>query len=98
MNVHIYIFYISLLLNWAVVSMFKKGKINLIVSGIVVLVLAPIVGFSSAWLILKTDPSAGQGAGLGGAIFAFAMIFNGIIILGIGIVILISKYFKKNKI
>ncbi|WP_010676753.1 hypothetical protein [Bacillus timonensis] len=75
---------ISLTITFIV--LFKKRKVSLIVSGVIMMILAPIVGFSSGALFLHfydwDSGGTGEGAGFGGA-------FLGLITLGIGIVIFI---------
>ncbi|WP_244988924.1 hypothetical protein [Robertmurraya siralis] len=39
-------------LHFVFFTLFKKGKLNLMVSGIIMMVLAPVIGFSSGALFL----------------------------------------------
>ncbi|MEH7126512.1 inner-membrane translocator, partial [Bacillus sp. JJ1773] len=54
-------------LNVVFFTLFKKGKLNLMVSGILMMVLAPMIGFSSGALFLHfydwSSGGTGEGAG-----------------------------------
>ncbi len=73
MDVLILLLFILLIisLNVAFLILFKKGKLNLIVSGIIMIILAPVIGFLSGALFLHfydwSSGGTGEGAGYGGA-------------------------------
>ena len=77
-------------LNIAIFILFKKGKLNLIVSGIIMMILAPVFGFSSGALFLHfydwDSGGTGEGAGYGGAFLGLITLANGVLILVIGII------------
>ena len=77
-------------LNIAIFILFKKGKLNLIVSGIIMMILAPVLGFFSGALFLHfydgSSGGTGEGAGYAGAFLGLITLANGILILMIGII------------
>jgi hypothetical protein len=87
---------IILLLNVTVFKLYKNGKLNLIFSGIIMLLLAPVFGFSSGALFLHLA-GAGEGAGYGGAFLGLITLANAIIILVIGIILWLVRFFKSGK-
>ena len=90
-------FFILILISLNVVffTLFKKGKLNLIVSGIIMMVLAPVIGFSSGALFLHfydwSSGGTGEGAGYGGAFLGLITLANGVLVLVIGIIRWIVK-------
>jgi hypothetical protein len=70
--------------------LFKKRKLNLVKSGILMMALAPVIGFSSGALFLHfydwSSGGTGEGAGYGGAFFGLITIANGMLIMLMGIV------------
>ncbi|MEK4626777.1 MAG: inner-membrane translocator [Solibacillus sp.] len=100
----LYLFIIVIIsLNIASYILFKKGKLNLIISGIIMMMLAPVFGFSSYSLFHYfydwNSGGTGEGAGYGGAILGLITLANGVLIIVIGIIRwgikLIAKYNKK---
>ncbi|MGY3188621.1 inner-membrane translocator [Lysinibacillus sp. TE18511] len=97
----ILILYVLILLSLNVVffALFRKGKLNLMVSGIIMMVLAPVIGFSSGALLLHfydwSFGGTGEGAGYGGAFLGFITLANGILILVIGVIRWILNFGKK---
>ena len=90
-----YIF-IILLLNVAAFKLYKNGKLNLIFSGIIILFLAPVFGFSSGVLFYHLV-GADEGAGIGGAFIGLITLANGIIILVISIILWLVRFFKNRQ-
>ena len=86
-------------LNIATFIMFKKGKLHLIISGIIIMLLAPVFGFSSGALFLHfydwDSGGTGEGAGYGGAFIGLITLANGILIFVIGFTWLIVKWIRK---
>ncbi|MGE7780513.1 inner-membrane translocator [Peribacillus sp. NPDC097264] len=87
-------------LNIAIFTLSKKGKLNLIISGIIMMILAPVFGFSSGALFLHfydwNSGGTGEGAGYSGAIIGLITIANGVLILVIGIIRWGIKLIVKN--
>ena len=84
---------IILVLNYTAVKLHKSGQRRLYVSGLVVLVLAPILAFITRFLLLHyTD--AGEGAGYGGFFVGFVTFVNGIVILIGSMVLSLRKHLK----
>ena len=92
------VIFILILLNVACFTLFKKGKLNLYVSGIIMIILAPVIGFSSGALLLHfydwSSGGTGEGAGYGGALLGLLTLANGILILIIGFIRSIVMYIK----
>lgn len=88
-------------LNIAIYILFEKGKLNLIISGIIMMILAPVFGFLSGALFLHfydwNSGGTGEGAGYGGAIIGLITLANGVLILVIGIIRWGIKLNGKNK-
>ncbi|MDR7074359.1 inner-membrane translocator [Fictibacillus barbaricus] len=84
---------IILVLNYSVVYLHKSGQLKLFVSGLAVLVLAPIFAFITGALLLH-NTDAGQGAGYGGFFVGFVTFVNGIVILIGSLVLALRKYVK----
>ncbi|MEX3745432.1 inner-membrane translocator [Lysinibacillus xylanilyticus] len=97
----ILILYVLILVSLNVVffTLFRKGILNLMVSGIIMMVLAPVIGFSSGDVFLHfydwSSGGTGEGAGYGGAFLGFITIANGILILVIGVIRWILNFVKK---
>jgi hypothetical protein len=90
---------ILILLNVVFFILFKKGKLNLMLSGIIMMILAPVIGFSSGALFLHfydwSSGGTGEGAGYGGAFLGLITLVNGFLILVIGIIRWILYFVKK---
>ncbi|MFJ7951580.1 inner-membrane translocator [Lysinibacillus sp. NPDC096418] len=75
-------------LNVGFFTLFRKGKLNLMVSGIIMIILAPLIGFSSGALLFHfydwSSGGTGEGAGYGGAFLGLLALANGILVLVIG--------------
>lgn len=84
--------FILILVSLTIISfvLFKKKKVNLMVSGIMIMLLGPVIGFSSGALFLHfydwSSGGTGEGAGFGGAILGLVTIANGILIFLIGMI------------
>lgn len=97
----ILILYVLILVSLKVVffTLFRKGILNLMVSGIIMMVLAPVIGFSSGAVFLHfydwSSGGTGEGAGYGGAFLGFITIANGILILVFGVIRWILNFVKK---
>ena len=90
---------ILILLNVFFFMLFKKGKLNLMVSGIIMMILAPVMGFLSGALFLHfydwSSGGTGEGAGYGGAFLGLITLANGVLILVIGIIKWSLHFVKK---
>ena len=79
--------------------LFRKGKLNLMVSGIIMMVLAPVIGFSSGASLLHfydwNSGGSGEGTGYGRAFLGLITLANGILILVIGVIRWILNFVKK---
>ncbi|WP_017381781.1 hypothetical protein [Paenisporosarcina sp. TG-14] len=81
---------VIIMLNIAIFIFYKKGKLNLIISGIILMMLAPVFGFSSGALFLQfydwSSGGTGEGAGYGGAFLGLITLANGVLLLVFGII------------
>ena len=93
--------FILILISLTIISfvLFKKKKVNLMVSGIMIMLLGPVVGFSSGALFLHfydwSSGGTGEGAGYGGAILGLVTIANGVLIFLIGMIGWMITLFRK---
>lgn len=93
--------FILILISLTIISfvLFKKKKVNLMVSGIMIMLLGPVIGFSSGALFLHfydwSSGGTGEGAGFGGAILGLVTIANGILIFLIGMIGWMITLFRK---
>lgn len=93
--------FILILVSLTIISfvLFKKKKVNLMVSGIMIMLLGPVIGFSSGALFLHfydwSSGGTGEGAGFGGAILGLVTIANGILIFLIGMIGWMITLFRK---
>ena len=89
-------------LNVASYVLFIKGKLNLMLSGIIMMVLAPVIGFLSGALFLHfydwSSGGTGEGAGYGGAFLGLITLANGVLILVIGLIMWIISLMKKSQV
>ena len=92
---------VIIMLNSAIFILFNKGKLNLILSGLIMILLAPVFGFSSGALFLHfydwNSGGTGEGAGYGGAFLGLITLANGVLILGFGIIRWAIKWIGKNR-
>ncbi len=77
-------------LNIIIYILHKHKKVNLVTSGIIMIFLAPIFGFSSGSAFLHfyewSEGGTGEGAGIGGAVIGLLTFLNGLFILGTGLI------------
>ncbi len=88
-----------IVLNVGSYILFIKRKLNLIFSGIMMMILAPVIGYSSGALFLYfydwSSGGTGEGAGYGGVILGLITIANGILVIFVGIKWWIISPFRK---
>ncbi|MFD1739676.1 inner-membrane translocator [Bacillus salitolerans] len=88
-------------LNVATFVLVKKNKLNIMLSGLIIIVLAPVIGFSSGALLYQTydfsSGGTGEGAGYGGAFLGLITIGNGLLIFLIGFIRWIIKFLTPKK-
>ncbi len=86
-------------LNAGAFLLFRKGKLNLMVSGFLMMMLAPLIGFSSGALFLRfydwSSGGTGEGAGLAGAFLGLITLANGFLILTIGMIRWVILQFRE---
>ncbi|MEH7380256.1 inner-membrane translocator [Bacillus sp. JJ1533] len=90
---------ILIFLNVAFFTLFKTGKLNLLLSGIIMMILGPVIGFSSGALFLHfydwSSGGTGEGAGYGGAFLGLITLANGVLIFVIGMIRGFLLFMKK---
>ncbi|TFD94355.1 inner-membrane translocator [Jeotgalibacillus sp. R-1-5s-1] len=93
--------FIIIALNILFFVLFHKGKLNLIVSGILMMLMAPVIQFTSSSLLLRYydwgSGSTGEGAGYGAALLAILAFVNGLLILVAGIIRWLFTFGEKAK-
>ncbi|RCW76810.1 inner-membrane translocator [Saliterribacillus persicus] len=81
---------VLLILNVISFTLFKKDKLNLIVLGTIMMVLAPVFGFLSGALFLHfyywSSGGTGEGAGYGGAFLGLITLANGFLTVVVGMI------------
>ncbi|MFD1359901.1 inner-membrane translocator [Fictibacillus halophilus] len=90
-------FIVILLLNYAAVKVNKSGRLKLFYSGLILMILAPVMAFITGALLLNLVADIGEGAGYGGFFFGFVTLVNGFVMLAASLFIGLKKYFKSNK-
>ncbi|WP_409304577.1 ABC transporter permease [Peribacillus sp. SCS-155] len=86
-----------LLLNTMAIHFKESNKLNFIWSGIIIIVVAPLIAFTAGAIFLQIDKSSegGEGAGFGAAFIGLIIAGNGIIYVLIGLGSLIAELFRK---
>ena len=90
-----------IVLNLSAVLLYKKGKMPLWGSGLIIGVLGPIIALISGSIFLNIDHSMGGegfGAAFSAAYIGFVIVFNGILYLVIGIVLVIKNFIQRRQI
>ncbi|RZT16499.1 MULTISPECIES: inner-membrane translocator [Fictibacillus] len=90
-------FIVILLLNYAAVKANQSERIKLFYSGLILMILAPIMAFITGALLLQLVADIGEGAGYGGFFFGFVTFVNGFVMIAASFFISLKKYFKSNK-
>ena len=79
--------------------LYKRKKLNLIIAGIILSVLAPILAFASGALFFHfydfSSGGTGEGAGYGGVFVGFLTLLNGMIVLFTGLIMRITLSIKR---
>lgn len=96
------LFLLSLLLiNLLAINLYKKGKMPLWGSGLIIGVLGPIMAFISGSVFVKVDHSMGGdgvGAAFGAAFIGIVIVGNGILYFIIGIISVIKNFIKQRNL
>ncbi|GGF14262.1 hypothetical protein GCM10010954_11190 [Halobacillus andaensis] len=90
-------FALLLAMNVGAYHLQKTERLPLFVSGMLLMLSAPVAGFLTGYLFLiSADPdSTKEGAGLGGAMVGLLTLFNGLLALIIGVITAFLKRRKK---
>jgi ABC-type Co2+ transport system permease subunit len=90
-----------LVLNFLAISLYKKGKMPLWGSGLIIGILGPIIAFIAGSVFVKVDQSMGGdgvGAAFGAAFIGIVIVGNGILYFIIGIISVIKNFIKQRKL
>ncbi|AOH57464.1 ABC transporter permease [Peribacillus simplex] len=90
-----------LILNALAISLYKRNKMPLWLSGIVIGMLGPIIAFIAGYFFVKIDHNSGgtgEGAGFGAAFIGLIIVANGIIYLIIGIISKVKSLINQKNI
>ncbi|RDB34385.1 ABC transporter permease [Exiguobacterium sp. RIT594] len=92
---------ILIVLNLSAVLLYRKGKMPLWGSGLIIGILGPIIALISGSIFLKIDHSMGGegfGAAFSAAFIGFVIVGNGILYLIVGLLIVITKFIRKRQL
>lgn len=90
-----------IVLNVSAILLYKKGKMPLWGSGLLIGILGPIIALITGSIFLKIDYSMGGdgfGAAYSAAFIGFVIVGNGILYLVIGIVLGIKNFIKRRQV
>jgi uncharacterized membrane protein YwzB len=94
--------FILISLNVVFFTLFKKGKLNPMISGILMMLLAPVIGFTSGSFFLHfydwSSGGTGEGAGFGGAFLGLITLANGVLIFVFGVIRWLLRIVKKSQL
>lgn len=90
-----------IVLNVSAILLYRKGKMPLWGSGLLIGILGPIIALITGSIFLKIDYSMGGdgfGAAYSAAFIGFVIVGNGILYLVIGIVLGIKNFIKRRQV
>lgn len=90
-----------IVLNVSAILLYRKGKMPLWGSGLIIGILRPIIALITVSIFLKIDYSMdgdGFGAAYSAAFIGFVIVGNGILYLVIGIVLGIKNFIKRRQV
>ena len=90
-----------IVLNLSAVLLYRKGKMPLWGSGLIIGVLGPIIALISGSIFLNIDHSMGGegfGAAYSAAFIGFVIVGNGILYLIVGLAIVITNFIRKRQL
>ena len=90
-----------IVLNLSAVLLYRKGKMPLWGSGLIIGILGPIIALISGSIFLNIDHSMGGegfGAAYSAAFIGFVIVGNGILYLIVGLVIVITNFIRKRQL
>lgn len=90
-----------IVLNLSAVLLYRKGKMHLWGSGLIIGILGPIIALISGSIFLKIDHNMGGegfGAAFSAAFIGFVIAGNGILYLIVGLLIVITKFVRKRQL
>ncbi|SFP98543.1 hypothetical protein SAMN05421670_0536 [Psychrobacillus psychrotolerans] len=91
-----------LLFDGTAIHLHKNNKLSLWISGIIMVLLVPIIGFTVGAIFLKisrvVDPTdTHEGSAFAAAFIAMVLLANALIFFITGIVLIIVRFFKTKK-
>lgn len=90
-----------IVLNVSAILLYRKGKMPLWGSGLIIGILGPIIALITGSIFLKIDYSMGGdgfGAAYSAAFIGFVIVGNGILYLIVGVVKVIRKFIRKRQL
>ncbi|MGD6778139.1 ABC transporter permease [Sutcliffiella horikoshii] len=90
-----------IVLNFLAINLYKKGKMSLWGSGLIIGLLGPIIAFISGFVFVKIEHSmggSGVGAAFGAAFIGIVIAGNGIVYIIIGIISVIKNFIKQRNL
>lgn len=90
-----------IVLNVSAILLYRKGKMPLWGSGLIIGILGPIIALITGSVFLKIDHSMGGdgfGAAYSAAFIGFVIVGNGILYLVIGIALGIKNFIKRRQV
>ncbi|MEH7108847.1 ABC transporter permease [Bacillus sp. JJ1764] len=87
-----------LLLNFMAISSYNKKNTSFLWSGLLICIMGPVIGFISGSIFVNLDHvegGTGEGGAIGAAFIGLIILGNGMIYLIVGIIMMISHFFKK---
>ncbi|MGP6149633.1 ABC transporter permease [Priestia flexa] len=85
----------------SLIVLYKKGKMPLWGSGLIIGILGPIIAFISGYVFVKVDHSMGGdgvGAAFGAAFIGIVIVINGILYFIIGIIFVIKDFIRQRNL
>jgi len=91
-----------LLFDGTAIHLHKNNKLSLWISGIIMVLLVPIIGFTVGAIFLKisrvVDPTdTHEGSAFAAAFIAMVLLANALVFFITGIVLIIVRFFKTKK-
>ncbi len=90
-----------IVLNVSAILLYRKGKMPLWGSGLIIGILGPIIALISGSIFLKIDHSMGGegfGAAFSAAYIGFVIVGNGILYLIVGLVKVIRNFIRQRQL
>ncbi|MGJ7909925.1 ABC transporter permease [Neobacillus sp. LXY-1] len=87
-----------LFLNFMAISSYNKKNTSFLWSGLLICIMGPVIGFISSSIFVDfhhSEGGTGEGGAIGAAFLGLIILGNGMIYLIVGIIMMITQFFKK---